>query len=205
MLQDLRFALRQLFKAPRFTATAVAVLALGIGANTAVFSVVYGVIFRPPGYAKPAEIVQVFSQDKTKPESFRAFSYPTYRDIRDQNSAFSDVLAHTVALVGIGEKGEARRAFAQVVTSNFFAVLGVQPAHGRTFLPDEETIGKPAHVAIVSHRYWQKRGSGPTQIRSGSGYSSRLTRLAASMMKTMPLQVSARRQQATSSRARALK
>ena len=158
MIQDLKFALRQLFKAPRFTATAVAVLALGIGANTAVFSVVYGAVFRPPGYAKPTEIVQLFSQDKTKPDTFRAFSYPSYRDIREQNTVFSDVLAHTVALVGIGERRETRRAFAQVVTSNFFSVLGVLPAQGRTFLPDEETLGKPAHVAIVSHRYWKKRG-----------------------------------------------
>ena len=166
MLQDFRFALRQLFKAPRFTLAAVAVLALGIGANTAIFSVVYTVVFRPPAYANPAQVVQLFSQDKTKPNSFRAFSYPTYRNIREQNTVFSDVLAHTLALVGIGEKGETRRAFAQVVTSNFFSVMGVAPALGRTFLPDEETLGKPAHVAIVSHRFWNKRGARPEILGS---------------------------------------
>ncbi len=166
MLQDFRFALRQLFKAPRFTLAAVAVLALGIGANTAIFNVVYTVMFRPPGYANPAEVVQLFSQDKTQPNSFRAFSYPTYRDIREQNTVFSDVLAHTLALVGIGEKGETRRAFAQVVTSNFFSVMGVAPARGRTFMPDDETLGKPAHVAIVSHRFWKKQGSRPEILGS---------------------------------------
>jgi hypothetical protein len=166
MLQDLRFALRQMLKAPGFTSAAVIVLALGIGANTAVFSVVYGVVFRPRGYAKPAEIVQLFSQSKTQPDTFRGFSYPTYRDIREQNTVFSDVLAHTVALVGIGEKGETRRTFAQVVTSNFFAVMGVSPAQGRTFLPDEETLGKPAHVAVVSHRYWRKQGANPQILGS---------------------------------------
>jgi len=94
MLQDFRFAFRQLGKARAFTAAAVIVLALGIGANTAIFSLMNTMLFQPPKYAKPGEIVQLFSQDKKNPKTFRGFSYPTYLDIREQNSVFSGVMAH---------------------------------------------------------------------------------------------------------------
>ena len=89
MIQDFRFACRQLMKAPGFAIAAIFVLALGIGANTAVFSLVNTMLFAPPGYARAYELVQVFSQDKKNPKSFRAFSYPTLIDIRAQNSVFS--------------------------------------------------------------------------------------------------------------------
>src|SRR3954464_4773618 len=104
MIEDLRFAFRQLYKAPGFTIAAVLVLTLGIGANTAVFSLVHTMLFAPPGYARPNELVQLFSQDIKNPKTFRAFSYPTYADIRDQNSVFSGVAAHNVAMIGVGEK-----------------------------------------------------------------------------------------------------
>ena len=97
MIHDLRFAVRQLWKAPGFTVTAVLVLALGIGANTAIFSLVHTMLFAPPGYARPNELVQIFSQDTKNPKSFRAFSYPTLNDIREQNSVFSGVAGHNVA------------------------------------------------------------------------------------------------------------
>src|SRR5947209_50470 len=136
MIADLRFAFRQLVKAPGFTLAAILVLALGIGANTAVFSLVDTLLFAPPGYAGPNELVQMFSQDTKNPKTFRAFSYPTYSDIRDQNSVFSAVAAHNVAMVGLGDKGETRRVFAAIVSANYFSVLGVAPVQGRTFLPE---------------------------------------------------------------------
>src|SRR5262250_1737617 len=126
MIHDFRFAFRQLIKAPGFTITAVLVLALGIGANTAVFSLVNALFFAPPAYSKPHEMVQLFSQDKRDPKKFRGFSYPTYLDIREQNTVFSHVMAFELAFVGIGQKGDTRRAFGAVVTSNYFSVLGVQ-------------------------------------------------------------------------------
>ncbi|HJX25605.1 MAG TPA: hypothetical protein VJ252_05575, partial [Chthoniobacterales bacterium] len=118
MIQDFKFAVRQLFKAPGFTIAAVIVLALGIGANTAVFSLVHTMLFAPPSYAQPNEVVQVFSQDKKNPKTFRGFSYPTYRDIREQNTVFTDTMAYNLALVGLGQKGDTRRAFAATVSSN---------------------------------------------------------------------------------------
>ncbi len=112
MMHDLRFAVRQLWKAPGFTIAAVLVLTLGIGANTAVFSLVHTMLFAPPGYARPHELVQIFSQDTKNPKSYRAFSYPTLNDIRQQNSVFSGVAGYNVGMVGLGEKNNTRRTFA---------------------------------------------------------------------------------------------
>jgi predicted permease len=161
MIRDFKFAFRQLLKAPSFTIAAVIVLALGIGANSAVFNFVNTLFFAPPAYARPHELVQVFSQDKKSPKTYRGFAYPTYRDIREQNNVFTDAMAYNLALVGIGQKGNTRRAFAAIVSSNYFSVLGVLPAEGRVFLPEEETPGRGAPVAIVSNSYWQKHNQPP--------------------------------------------
>src|SRR5881394_682423 len=166
MIHDFRFAFRQLIKAPGFTFAAVTVLALGIGVNTAVFSLVNTLFFAPPAYAKPHEMVQLFSQDKKDPKKFRGFSYPTYRDIREQNTVFSDAMSFNLALIGLGQKGDTRRAFAAIVSSNYFSVLGVPLARGRAFLPEEETPGRNAPVAIVSYSYWQKHNLDPTVLGS---------------------------------------
>jgi putative ABC transport system permease protein len=166
MVQDLRFAVRQLFKAPGFTIAAVTVLALGIGVNTAVFSLVNTLFFAPPAYGKPHEMVQLFSQDKKDPKKFRGFSYPTYLDIREQNTVFSDAMSFNLALVGLGQKGDTRRAFAAIVSSNYFSVLDVPVARGRAFLPEEETPGRNAPVAIVSYSYWHKRDLDPAVLGS---------------------------------------
>ncbi len=166
MIQDFKFAVRQLLKAPGFTLAAVTVLALGIGANTAIFSLVHTMLFQVVSYARPAEIVQLCSQDKKNPKAFRDFSYPTYRDIREQNTVFSDTLAYNVGIVGLGEKGNTRRAFAALVSSNYFSVLGVAPIHGRAFLPEEEKPDTGAHVAIISYSLWKKHGGNPALLGS---------------------------------------
>src|SRR6202049_1849499 len=166
MIQDFRFALRQLFKAPGFTIAAATVLALGIGVNTAVFSLVNTLFFAPPAYVKPHELVQLFSQDKKDPKKFRGFSYPTYVDVREQNTVFTDVMSFNLALIGIGQKGDTRRAFAGIVSSNYFSVLGVPMARGRAFLPEEETPGHNTPVAIVSYSYWQKHDLDPGVLGS---------------------------------------
>jgi predicted permease len=166
MIHDLKFALRQLFKAPGFTAAAVIVLALGIGTNTAVFSLVHMMFFAPPPYANPHEVVQVFSQDKKNPKTYRGFSYPTYQDIRAQNTVFADVMSYNLAMIGLGQKGDTRRTFSAIVSSNYFSVLGVSLARGRTFTPEEEALGRNAPVAIVSYAYWQKHNLDPAVLGS---------------------------------------
>jgi predicted permease len=164
MIQDFRFAFRQLGKSPSFTIAAVAVLALGIGVNTAIFSLVNTMLFKPPAYKQPSEIVQLFSQDKKDPKSFRAFSYPTFCDVRDQNTVFSGVMAHNDTVVGIGEKGNTHRTLADLVSANYFSVLGVSPAYGRSFLPEEEKPGRDQRAAIVSYTYWQKHSRDPSLL-----------------------------------------
>jgi macrolide transport system ATP-binding/permease protein len=93
VIGDFKFAFRQLLKSPGFTISAAIVLALGIGVNT--------LFFAPPAYSKPQEMVQLFSQDKKDPKKFRGFSYPTYLDVRQQNTVFSDVMGFNVAFVAI--------------------------------------------------------------------------------------------------------
>src|ERR1700748_2076083 len=166
MIQDFRFAFRQLWKSPGFTAAAVVVLALGIGVNTAIFSLVDVMVFQPPGYQRPNEVIQVFSQDKKDPHNFRSFSYPTYCDVRDQNTVFSGLLAHDDAVVGIGEKGNFRRSVVDIVSSNYFSVLGAMPITGRSFLPEDEKPGADVRVAVVSNSYWQKHGRDPAVLGS---------------------------------------
>jgi len=163
---DFKFAFRQLLKAPAFTIAAATVLALGIGVNTAVFSLVNTLFFAPPAYSNPHELAQLFSQDKKDPKKFRGFSYPTYVDVREQNTVFTDVMSFNLALVGIGQKGDTRRAFSAIVSSNYFSVLGVQMARGRAFLPEEETPGHNAPVAIASYSYWQKHNLDPNVLGS---------------------------------------
>ncbi len=166
MLNDLRYAFRLLIKSPGFSLIAVLTLGLGIGVNTAIFSLIHTLFFEPPAYTRPAEMVQVFSQDAKNPKTFRGFSYPTYRDIQEQSTVFSGLCAHNLALVGLGEKGNTRRAFADVVSSNYFAVLGHSPSQGRAFLPEEETPGRGTPVAIVSHKYWKKQDFDPALLGS---------------------------------------
>jgi predicted permease len=164
MIQDFRFAFRQLWKAPGFTIAAVAVLALGIGVNTAIFSLVNVMLFQRPNYARPAEIVQLFSQDKKDPKNFRAFSYPTFRDVREQNTVFSGLFAHDDLVVGVGEKRNTRRAVADMVSADFFSVLGVAPIYGRAFFPEEEIPGRNLRVAVASYQFWEKHSRDPSLV-----------------------------------------
>jgi predicted permease len=149
-LQDLRFGFRTLLKTPGFTAVAVAVLALGIGANTAMFTVVNTLLLRPLA-GRADELVGLYSHDRTKPDSFRAFSYPNYTDIRDGNDLFDGLMAHTFSMVGVPNGDGMRQTFVEVVSSNYFDTLGAPLAAGRAFTRDEERPGARLPVAIVRY------------------------------------------------------
>ena len=161
---DLRYTIRGLVRSPGFAATAVAVLALGIGINSALFTVVRELVFSARPYPEPGQIVQLFSQDKRNPLSFRNFSYPAFRDIREQNTVFTDVLAHNITMVGVGQGAQTRRAFAAVVSAGYFSTLGVLPARGRAFTPEEERPGANIPVTVVSQVYWRKTGADPDLV-----------------------------------------
>ncbi len=166
LLQDLKFSLRLLAKTPGFTLTAIAVLALGIGVNTGIFRVVHAFAFSARPFPKSTEIVQLYTQDTKNPKDYRLFSYPTYRDLREQSDTFSGLLAHNLAMVGIGEGAGSRRSFVSIVSSNYFDVLGVKLIRGRAFTLAEEGPGSAAPVVIASHLYWKKTGFDPNFLGS---------------------------------------
>ena len=152
-LQDLRYALRMLGRSPVFTAAAGIILALGVGFNTAVFSLVDSVVLRPlPGVAKPAELF------KLKAGRYSVFAYPSYRDLREK-AIFPGLAAWSNRALGLaGGDGRAERIRATVVSANYFDVLGVRPARGRFLLPREDESGEA--VAVLSHGLWQRRFGG---------------------------------------------
>ena len=150
VLSDLRFGVRVFRKSPGFSLVAIAVLALGIGANTAMFTIVNALLFRPLA-GRTGELVGLYSHDRTKPDSYRAFSYPSYVDVRERTDVFDAVMAHNFALVGIASGDTTRQAFVEVVTSNYFDTLGVRLAAGRSFTPAEERPGARIPVAILGN------------------------------------------------------
>ena len=161
LLLDLRYALRTLRKRPGFLVAAATVLSLGIGANTAIFSLVNAFLLKPLVMRNPEQLVGIFSRDTTKPDSYRAFSYPNYDDLRRQNPAFSTVMAHNMALVGITEGQQTRRAFADLVSSNYFETFGVPLFRGRPFTSAEERPASAIPVVIVSYSFWKRSGADP--------------------------------------------
>jgi predicted permease len=162
LLQDLKFATRMLAKSPAFTAVAILTLALAIGANTALFSVVNGVLLNPLPYPQPDQLVTLH---ESKPDfNTGSISYPNFLDWQNQNhtlSAMAISRSYSFSLTGLGP---AEQAQAQFVTSDFFSILGVQPAAGRTFVPADDQRGA-APVALISAGFWKRKlGAAPDAI-----------------------------------------
>lgn len=160
--QDLRYAIRTFIKAPGFTIIAVLSIALGIGANTSIFTMVNAVLFKPMPVPHPEQLVALYT---TEPSSRYPgeFSYPDYRDYRDNNDVFSDLFLHygiPVSLKNSGDKAEL--IWGELVSGNYFSALGVTPAAGRV-LSSEDDRSEGAHpVAVLSHEFWRRRfGANP--------------------------------------------
>jgi len=158
LFQDLKFSLRLLTKTPGFTIAAVLVLALGIGVNTAIFSMVHELVFSPRPWPAEKQVVQLYTQDEINPKKFRMFSYPAYKDIQPGNTSFADIMAHNLTMVGVGEGENARRTFGAIVSSNYFSTLQVPLLRGRGFLAEEERPGAAVPVVIASYNYWKRAG-----------------------------------------------
>ncbi|HEV7667059.1 MAG TPA: ABC transporter permease [Thermoanaerobaculia bacterium] len=164
IIQNIRYGARLLAKRPGFTAMAVLVLALGIGANTAMFSLVNAFLFKPLMIREPERIVGLYAKDTKRPDTYRAFSYPEYAEIRASNKVFSSLMAHNMAMVGLAEGESTRRVFADLISSNYFETLGAPLARGRTFTAEEERPGSAIPVAIVSWSFWEKNGADPSLL-----------------------------------------
>ena len=160
--QDLRHSARLLARHPGFTLTAIGVLTLGIGVNAGIFGIINGLMLRPlAGASAPGEAVGIYSKDRTTERGYRAFSYPGFVDLRDAGGPFAHVAAHNVALAGITEGSTTRQSLVDIVSTGYFAALGVRPIHGRDFTIEEEQPGTAARSAIVSYRLWEKGGFDP--------------------------------------------
>src|ERR1043166_2638439 len=163
MKQDILYAVRTLAKAPAYAAVSVLTLALGIGANTAIFSVVNGVLLRPLGYARPDRLVFVSS---TFPRlSFDRFwiDVPEYLDLKQHNRSFTSVGGYREGAVNLGLPDRPRRVNSALVTSEVLSVLGVAPIRGRDFTVDDTRPGAE-NVAIISFNSWQKDFGGDETV-----------------------------------------
>lgn len=156
ILQDLRFGFRTILKSRGFAIVAIATLALGIGANTAMFTVVYNVLLRPLPFPEPERLVAVETLNtRGGVPTPSSFSYPDFRDVRDRNRSFTDVAAHTsndYTLTGVGEPVHVST---EIVSAGFFNILGVQPMLGRGFARDEDQPGH--HMIVLSQQFWARQ------------------------------------------------
>jgi predicted permease len=154
LLQDLRYALRRLRQAPGFATVAILIVALGIGANTAIFSIVNAVLFRPLPYERPDELVNVYVSD-SRGREFATTSFPEFREFREQRDLFTGTIAFDMNVVTRIVDDGSSVLFAEYVTADYWDVLGLRPALGRGFLPEDDVPGS-APVVILSHHTWQR-------------------------------------------------
>jgi predicted permease len=158
--------------APGFTAVAALALALGIGVNTTILSVVNGFIIRPLPVENPDELVAPFMGSKQEPQVWGWFSYPNYVDFRQQNKSLSGLLAWTMTSAGVsasggshpGDGGRAEIAWGELVSDNYFEVLGVKPQLGRGFLPEENRTPNTHPVVVLGHSLWRERFNADQEI-----------------------------------------
>src|SRR5215468_3084427 len=155
--RDLRYGLRMLLKSPNITLTAVLTLALGIGANTAIFTLLDKVLIRPLPVEQPYQLV-TFVEDASGAPAI--FSYPLYAELRDRNDVLSGVVAHDQKPFSLSDGSQSERVVGQIVSGNYFATLGVRPALGRFFLPEEDRTPGTHPVIVISHGLWQRRFGG---------------------------------------------
>ena len=158
MLQDFRFALRQLRKSPGFTFIAVLTLAVAIGVNSAIFALVQTVLLRPVVPLRPAEVVNVFTARQNAAHDYRQFSYAEFSTLRENTDVFADVAALQFALAGIGRDEGMRRSFVFLTSENFFTLEGVRPLLGRFYDAAEARPNANAPVAVASYSFWKRLG-----------------------------------------------
>ena len=163
LMQDLRYGARMLAKKPGFTLIAVVTLALGIGANTAIFTLLNAALFRPFPIVEPERVVAL--SGTTKGGSMRPFSYPTYRDFRDRNQVLDGLIVNFFApRLSLSLPDRNQHVSGYLVSGNYFDVLGVKAALGRTFAPEEDRTKLSHPVVIISHGCWQQRFGGDPNI-----------------------------------------
>ncbi len=161
MISDFKYALRTLAKTPGFTIIAVVTLALAIGANTSIFSLINDLFLRSLPFKEPSRAVHLFGGDKSRDLVDIGVSAPRYQHIRDGQTVFDGLAAENFFLFTLTGVGDPVQVFGGRLTSNYFDLLGVRPILGRNFLPQEE---EGADVAVVTRNFWQKRLGGDPNV-----------------------------------------
>jgi len=185
-MDSLRYAARSLRKAPGFTAVAVVALALGIGANSAIFSLVEAIFLRPLPYAQPERLIQVTSTDPERQLFQIGVSWPRYEAVRERQRVFTDLSVSAFNAYTVTGLGDPEQVFALMVSRNYFSLLGVRPELGRDFVADEEQPGGPA-VVLLSHGFWQTHYGGQ---RDAIGKSITLNGAPHTIVGVLPAKVS---------------
>ncbi len=161
--KDLRYALRMLVKSPGFTVVAVLALGLGIGANTAIFSVFNGMLWRPLPVKDPQQLVVVATQAHGIDFPLN-FSYPDFQDYRQLKTVFSDMIVYAPSPVNFGAEGRPERAWVEMVSGNYFSMLGLEAVRGRTFAADEGWVPGKDPLIVLGYKYWQGRFGGDAGV-----------------------------------------
>jgi putative ABC transport system permease protein len=161
LFQDLRFGLRLLRRQPGFTLVALLVLTVGIGVNTAAFSLVNALMLKPRVGNIDAELAGVYSRNRERPGEYREFTWADYAQLRDRPDLFRSVTAHGFGLAGLQEGDATRRVFVDIVTANYFETFGVQLPVGRPFTAAEERPGADLPVVVLSDGAWRRLGGSP--------------------------------------------
>ena len=163
IFQDVRYSMRQMCNSPGFFLVAVLTLALGIGANTAIFSVVNTVVLQPLPYQRADSLARIWGNNPKKGVEIDLLSPADVQDLRNQNRVFKDVGFATDQVYNLTNAGDPESLLGYQFSANFFHVLGVNPILGRTFAPGEDTAGHD-HVVVLGHRLWQKRFGGNPNV-----------------------------------------
>src|SRR5262245_8995813 len=157
LIQDIRYGIRMLLKSPSVSIVATIALALGIGANTAIFTVVNAVLLKPLPFPEPESLMAVFETDQQRGQLRGSYSYPNYFDLRDQNNVFEHIASYHDSDFIMTGRGEPARLSGGVVTANLFTLLRVSPEFGRNFGPDDDKPTENGRTVILSHALFEKR------------------------------------------------
>jgi putative ABC transport system permease protein len=177
MIQDFKFAFRQLLKSPGFSVVAISTLALAIGVNSAIFALINGAVLRPMVPVRPQEMVNVYNCRQNANHDYRSFSYNEYRELRENpGDLFSDLAVLEFAVAGIGRDHEMRRSFAFVTSENYFPMMGIQPFRGRFYNAEECKPNANISVVVASYGFWKRQGArndfvGSTLYINGQPYT----------------------------------
>ena len=161
--KDIQYAFRTLTKNPGFAIIGIVTLALGMAANTTIFSVVNGLILRPLSVPRPEQIT-VLALQQAGTAGLQGFSYPDFLDLRSQSASIGDLITYRVSLAGLAVEGKGDHCVISRVSNNYFSVLGITPAAGRLILPTEGISPGSDPIVVLGYSYWQKRFAGDPEV-----------------------------------------